>query len=170
MPGPASARVPTLGKTLGRSGNLPHSLHGDVGAFVFLLGQVRNAVVDQAADALQKLDPRGAEVIACVSRPQLFQKRHRHVAHEAAVSGGLCALAGGLVVAFSHLQLSFISTVRIRFSSLARVGAKPAMEVGRPMCRRSVPISTTNSSPFLNNPTSRSEERRVGKECRSRWS
>src|SRR5208283_4987326 len=105
-------------------------------------------------DALQELHARRAEVIACLGRPQLFQERHRHVAHEAAVPGSLCACAGGLVVAFSHLQLSFISTVRIRFSSLARVGARPAIEVGRPMCRRSVPISTTSSSPFLNNPTS----------------
>jgi 2-C-methyl-D-erythritol 2,4-cyclodiphosphate synthase len=36
---------------------------------------------------------------------------------------------------------------------------KAAMEVGRPMCRRSVPISTTSSSPFLKSPTSPFRER-----------
>ena len=33
-------------------------------------------------------------------------------------------------------------------------GESAAIDVGRPMCRRSVPISTTSSSPFLNSPTS----------------
>jgi len=37
---------------------------------------------------------------------------------------------------------------------LCAAGERPAIEVGNPMCRRSVPISTTSSSPFLNSPTS----------------
>ena len=36
------------------------------------------------------------------------------------------------------------------------------MDVGRPMCRRSVPTSTTSSSPFLNTPTSALRDERHG--------
>ena len=59
----------------------------------------------------------------------------------------------GRFVFFRPSQLSFISTVNILFSNFARSGERPAMEVGKPMWRRSVPISTTSSSPFLNRPT-----------------
>ena len=37
---------------------------------------------------------------------------------------------------------------------VARAGMSEAIEVGSPMWRRKVPISTTSSSPFLNSPTS----------------
>jgi len=73
-----------------------------VGALAIFGGQVRDAVVDQAADAFEKLDARSAKVVARFGRPQLFEKRNRHVADEAAVRGGFRAGAGGLFLAFGH--------------------------------------------------------------------
>jgi hypothetical protein len=49
---------------------------------------------------------------------------------------------------------SFISTVKTRFFNRALTGNNPAIDRGSPTWRRSVPISTTSSSPFLNNPIS----------------
>ena len=113
--------------------------------------KMRNAVVDQAADPLQKLDARVTEVIVGGFGPQALQHGNRGGADETSRLMGV-GLASPCML--FHGQLSFISTVRTWFSNLARLGERPAMETGRPMCRRSVPISTTSSSPFLNKPTS----------------
>ncbi len=74
------------------------------------------------------------------------RRRRSSLAHAARM------LSGALL--FVHCQPSFISTVNILFCNEARVGVSAAMEVGSPMWRRSVPISTTSSSPFLNSPIS----------------
>src|SRR5258708_3657826 len=46
------------------------------------------------------------------------------------------------------------STTNVPSSKRARTGDRPAMDCGKPTCRRTVPTSITSSSPFLNNPTS----------------
>src|SRR5580658_6919893 len=138
----------------------PKLFHSDVRTLALLVArEMRDAVVDQAADALQKLDARVAEVIVSGFGPQALQHWDRGGADK---TSGLMAtlLMGALLMSrpraslLFHSQLSFISTVSTRLSNLARLGERPAIETGKPMCRRSVPISTTSSSPFLNNPTS----------------
>ena len=55
------------------------------------------------------------------------------------------------------MPLSYTSLMRIVSLSPSRVafeGIKADMLLGRPMCRRKVPICTTSSSPFLKSPTS----------------
>src|ERR1700679_1156353 len=115
---------------------------------------MRNAVVDQTADALQKLDARVAEVIVRRSGPQMFQHGDRGVADKTSALMGALVMGMPCTSRLFHNQISFISTVRTLLSNLARLGERPAIETGKPMCRRSVPISTTSSSPFLNRPTS----------------
>ena len=66
------------------------------------------------------------------------------------IGRGTLARRSGLLLAH---DASFNSTVRIPSSSRARPGSNRAIDVGSPMCRRSVPIWTTSSSPFLNSPS-----------------
>src|SRR5580658_434892 len=133
----------------------PKLFHSDVRTLALLVArEMRDAVVDQAADALQKLDARVAEVIVGGFGPQTFQHGDRGGADKTSGLMGALLLRMPCASLLFHSQLSFISTVNIRLSNLARLGERPAMETGRPICRRSVPISTTSSSPFLNSPTS----------------
>src|SRR5262249_38497987 len=126
-------------------------LYRYVRTLVLFAREVGDAVVDEAADAFQELDPGVAEMVARGVRPHPLQNRDRRSAKKAA---GVGRRRRGRIGGFFHFQLSFISTVRTLFSNLARLGERPAIEVGRPMWRRSVPTCTTNSSPFLNSPTS----------------
>src|ERR1044071_5104137 len=85
-------------------------------------------------------------------RPHAFEQRDRGGADEASVlmKRGRRGRSGLLF----HNHLSFNSTVKTLFSNLAGLGDSVAMDMGSPMWRRRVPISTTSSSPFLKSPTS----------------
>src|SRR5580704_1557858 len=119
----------------------------DVRALHLMTSEVIDAVVDHAAHALQKLDARVAEMVLGGVGQGLPEEGLHIQTVEAARSVNICLFVW-------HNQFSLISTVNILFSNFACAGERAAMDVGRPMCRRRVPICTTNSSPFLNNPTS----------------
>src|SRR5277367_6233433 len=108
--------------------------------------------VQHTADAFQHLDPGVAEVRARMFGPDMIDEcpnlRRSHLAEETAIMDMLMLMRRALL--FVHFQPSLSSTVNILFCSDARVGMSAAIDVGNPMCRRSVPISTTSSSPFLN--------------------
>src|ERR1017187_2278320 len=124
-------------------------LHHHVRAFALFAREVVDAVVDEASHAFQKLHARVLEVPAAGLRQTLLDHRQDSTKQAAGVRR---PCVGGLLL--FHIHVSFISTVRILFSNVARLGERAAIETGRPMCRRSVPISTTSSSPFLKRPTS----------------
>src|ERR1035437_282217 len=124
-------------------------LHHHVRAFALFAREVFDAVVNEASHAFQKLHVRVSEVPAAGLRPALLD--HRQNAAKKAAGVRRPGVGGFLLF---HIHVSFISTVRILFSNVARLGERAAIESGRPMCRRSVPISTTSSSPFLKRPTS----------------
>src|SRR5579872_5802029 len=64
------------------------SLHRYMRTFgLFFLREMRDAVVNQAADALEELDARVAEVVFGGVRPHLLQQRHRRLANEATSMG-----------------------------------------------------------------------------------
>src|SRR5439155_294696 len=124
-------------------------------------GQVFDPAVNDGANAFQELDSGIREVFANLGRqaqvlPDLLQD---FAAQAALVNGRLARILLSRFL-FAHCA-SFSSTVRTRLSSRARTGTNVAIERGKPMLRRNVPTSTTNSSPFLNSPISlfvRSEE------------
>src|ERR1039458_4590429 len=116
--------------------------------------QVADAVVDHAAHAFQKLHARVAEMVLGGVGPGLPEERLHIQTVEAARSVNVWFFVW-------HNQFCLISTVNTLFSNFACAGVRAAMEVGRPMCRRRVPIWTTNSSPFLNSPTSPSFPRSI---------
>src|ERR1700751_2484633 len=129
-------------------------LDGDLGAALAGVGQVLDAAVNDGANPLQELDPGVGEVSAHLGRnTEGFLELADNFAAQAALLIERWRRVLRSCLLFAHCA-SFISTVRIRFSSRARVGTSVVIERGRPMWRRSVPISTTSSSPFLNNPTS----------------
>src|ERR1019366_1382952 len=93
-------------------------LYGDVRAFGLLARQVGDAFVEQAAQPLEKLDARIAEVVARGFAHQAFQHRHRGGAEEAAL-GVRVGSAGGSF--FFHLRspsfrrsVSYSPTLRAR--------------------------------------------------------
>src|SRR5438445_2735355 len=129
-------------------------LDGDLGAALAGVGQVLDAAVDDGANPFQELDPGIGEVFPHLGRhtegfPELV---HKFAAQAALLNKRLGRILLSCFL-FAHCA-SFISTVRIRFSSRARAGISVAIERGMPIWRRSVPTSTTSSSPFLNSPIS----------------
>src|SRR5271165_2873801 len=116
--------------------------------------QVLDAAVDDGANPLQEFDSRVREVFSHLGRhiEGLPEVVHNFAAQTALLHNRLGRILLSCIL-FLHCA-SFISTVSIRFSSRARAGTSAAIERGRPIWRRSVPTSTTSSSPFLNSPIS----------------
>src|ERR1035438_6091696 len=116
----------------------------------FLLCAARHAIdlfVDQAAQSFPEFHTGIVEVIFRRLGPAGPERIRNPRA------GAMAEATFTRLLLFTH-TISLISTVRIFFSNRAFDGVSEAMLVGSPMCRRRVPISTTSSSPFLNNPTS----------------
>src|SRR5574340_652046 len=90
-------------------------LHRNPRALGLVPREVRDPVVDDAADPAQKFDPRGAEMVAGRIRPYIAHQRPQIQAEEA-------ARALGSRLAFVHSPASLISTVNILFSNFARAG------------------------------------------------
>ena len=129
-----------------------------------MLRKVLDARIQHASHPFEHFDTGVAEMLARVWGPDVIEESldlgRCDIAEKTAVGvPGRAVLVSGALL-FVHFQFpfdrqgSFISTVNILFCNEARVGVSAAMEVGSPMWRRNVPISTTSSSPFLNSPTS----------------
>src|ERR1700733_11498377 len=130
----------------------------DSGALRRVLRQMVNSSVQHTPHPLQHFEASVAEMLARVLRPNVIYEcldLWRGYVTEEATVGILVRRALLFVhITFLSTQASFISTVNILFCNEARVGVSAAMDVGSPIWRRSVPICTTSSSPFLNKPIS----------------
>jgi hypothetical protein len=154
---PAAAASARIAKTLARA-----LFDRNFSTLPIMLGEMLDARVQHTPHPFEHFDTGAAEMLAGVFRPDMIEEGldlgRCDVAKETAVGMPRRAMLRRALL-FVHItflsdQPSFISTVNILFCNEARVGVRAAMEVGNPMWRRNVPISTTSSSPFLNSPTS----------------
>src|SRR5690242_5296362 len=84
-------------------------------------------MIDDAANALEHLDPRIAEVLAGVFRPELLQKGHGHVAEEAARR----PVFGGCSFLFHISSPSFPRSILYSPTSRAWAKGRPWRWAGR---------------------------------------
>src|SRR5262249_1730204 len=126
----------------------------DFRALLCPLRKILDPFIDDFANRLQELDPRIGDVLAHPRRnAEMGAELIEHLPAQAAFVSWTFA---GRPLLFRLIPYcgSFFSTVRPRSSNLALAGVNVAMVRGKPIWRRSVPTSTTSSSPFLKRPTS----------------
>src|SRR5579862_2490453 len=129
-------------------------LDGDFRAALSGFAEGLDAVINHRANPLEELDAGICEVFSNVFRDakRLAELVQDLPAQAALLTGAFACLLPRCFLC-AHCA-SFISTVSSRFSSFAPAGTSVAIDRGKPMWRRSVPTSTTSSSPFLNSPIS----------------